>query len=262
MKRLRTVLADDEPLAREIVRGLLAADPEVELVAEARDGDEALTAIRETRPDLALLDVEMPGRGGLQVAAELADDERPAIVFVTAYGSYATGAFEVAALDYVVKPFSDERFAAALDRVKRRVRERRLGDLARQLATVAGELDDAAPEPSRPVDRGPDRVSIQAGDRSLIVKTRDIVWIQAEDYYCRVHTKSASHLVRASVTSFEESLGPRFLRVHRGALVNLDEVVAVDRLTRGAKVLVLSTGARCRISRSRLGAVERRLLAS
>lgn len=262
MRPLRAVLADDEPLAREIVRDLLAADPEIELVAEARDGDEALAAIRETRPDLALLDVEMPGRGGLQVAAELADDERPAIVFVTAYGSYATGAFEVAALDYVVKPFSDERFAAVLDRAKRRVRERRLGDLARRLAVVAGELEAAGDGGHEPAGPGPDRIPVQAGDRSLIVKTRDIVWIQAEDYYCRVHTKSASHLVRASVTSFEESLGPRFLRVHRGALVNLDEVVAVDRLTRGAKVLVLSTGSRCRISRSRLGAVERRLLRS
>lgn len=252
MTPLRAVLADDEPLAREIVRDLLAADPEVELVAEARDGDEALAAIRTTRPDLALLDVEMPGRGGLEVAAELAEDEeRPAIVFVTAYGGYATGAFEVAALDYLVKPFSDERFAAALGRAKRRVREVRLSDLARRVARAAEEL--AAH------DAGAERVSLPVGDRSLIVRTADIVWIQAEDYYCRVHTRTGSHLVRASVTSFEERLGPRFLRVHRAALVNLDEVVAVERLTRGAKLLVLSTGSRCRIARSRLAEVERAL---
>ncbi|MEZ5330898.1 MAG: LytTR family DNA-binding domain-containing protein [Thermoanaerobaculia bacterium] len=250
MRPLRVVLADDEPLAREVVRDLLAADPEVELVAEARDGNEALTTIRAVRPDLALLDIEMPGRGGLQVAAELASDpEAPAIVFVTAFNSYATGAFDVSALDYVVKPFSDERFTIALTRAKRRVRESRLGDLALQVARAAEELDRQRP--------AADRISLQVGDRSLLLRTEDIVWIQAEDYYCRVHAKNGSHLVRASVASFEERLGGRFLRVHRAALVNLDEVVAVERLTRGAKLLVLSNGSRCRIARSRLAEVER-----
>ena len=259
MSRFRVAVVDDEPLARRIVRDLLASDPEVELAGEAGDGAAAVRLVREKRPDIVFLDVEMPERGGLDVAAEVASERGPAIVFVTAYGSYATRAFEVAALDYVVKPFSDERFTAALERAKERVRERRLSGLARQVAEAAGWLegDTAASEDS--ADGYLTRIPIRTRDRTLVVRASEVVWIEAQDYYSRIHARKGSYLVRVPLSTFEEKLDPRrFLRIHRSSLVNLDEVVAVERLFKGVREVVLSSGDRCRVSRSRVAEVEER----
>src|SRR5580765_5394203 len=134
MKRFRVLVADDEPLARGIIANLLKSDPEVELVLECTDATSTREGLARVRPDIAFLDIEMPGATGLQLAGEL-PDEGPIVVFVTAFSTYATQAFDVSAIDYVLKPFSDERFAEALERAKRRVRERRMGELATQLAT-------------------------------------------------------------------------------------------------------------------------------
>lgn len=247
MSRLSAIVVDDEPLAREALRGLLARDPEVRLVGEAADGRAALDLIRSRKPDIAFLDVEMPAAGGLEVAAALAADELPAIVFVTAYGSYAAGAFDVAALDYVVKPFTDARFFEALERAKRRVRERRMSGLAEQMAAVAGELRHGADD-----EKYLARIPVRGRGRTRLVKTRDLVWLESQDYMVRLHTVDGSHLVRASLASFAERLDPqRFLRVHRQAIVNLDEVVEIS-----GQALRLSNGDSCRVSRSRLAALQ------
>jgi two-component system LytT family response regulator len=190
----------------------------------------------------------------LQLAGEL-PDEGPIIVFITAFSTYATQAFEVSATDYVLKPFSDERFNEALDRAKRRVRERRLGELATQVAKVSAELQHD--ETARPAGTQEyhQRFAFKDGDRSVVVKAAEIVWIEAEDYYVLVHSKQGRHLVRTSLASLEQRLDPqRFLRVHRTAIVNVDEVRSVK--DSGGLVLTLSDGAMVPVSRSRRAHVE------
>src|SRR5690606_20426207 len=168
----------------------------------------------------------------------------PAIVFVTAYSRYALPAFDVAAVDYVLKPFSDERLAAALNRAKARVRERRLGELASQIASVSAELKPATAASSRYLTRLPYR----DGHRSLFINTSDIVLVEAEDYYVGVHTRSGRHLLRVTLSHLEQRLDPAtFARVHRTAIVNINEVVELREEER--LVLVLSNGARVPVSR-------------
>jgi two-component system LytT family response regulator len=246
MTRFRVVVADDEPLARSMVVSLLQGDDEIELVVECGDASSARETIARERPDIVFLDIEMPEASGLDVAGDLGPDG-PVIVFVTAFSRYATQAFEVSASDYVLKPFSDKRFADALERAKRRVRERRLGALANQLATLSLEFRQPPAHLTR--------LAFKQDDRTIVLKTTDVVWIEAEDYYVRIHAKSGRHLVRASLASLETRLDPRtFLRVHRAAIVNADEVREI--VDKGALAVVLTDGTEVAVSRSRRSAVE------
>ena len=265
MTRFRVLVADDEPLARGIVASLLKADPEIELVLECSDAISTREGIARLSPDIAFLDVQMPGATGLQVAGGLPDGG-PVVVFITAFSHYATQAFDVSATDYVLKPFSDERFKEALERAKRRVRERRLGELATQVASLSAELRHDSPldfardgdhESNKSADAQGylQRFAFKDGDRSVVVKASEIIWIEAEDYYVLVHTKQGRHLVRASLASLEQRLDPRrFVRVHRTAIVNVEEVRAVQ--DSGRLVLTLSNGADVAVSRSRRAQVE------
>jgi two-component system LytT family response regulator len=256
MTRFRVLVADDEPLARGIVANLLKGDPEVELVLECADAVSTREGLSRLHPDIAFLDIEMPGATGLQLADDL-EDHGPVVVFITAFSTYATQAFEVSATDYVLKPFSDERFREALDRAKRRVRERRLGELATQVATLSAELRHDETDAPR-TGGGHEylqRFAFKDGDRSVVIKAAEIVWIEAEDYYVLVHAKQGRHLVRTSLTSLERRLDPqRFLRVHRTAIVNVDEIRAAR--DSGGLVLTLSDGANVAVSRSRRASVE------
>ncbi|MCH9646687.1 MAG: LytTR family DNA-binding domain-containing protein [Deltaproteobacteria bacterium] len=273
MTSYRVLLADDEPLARELLFDLLSQDPEVEVVAQCGDGASALRVLREARPDIAFLDVEMPEGGGLEVAKSLKPTEMPALVFVTAYGHYATDAFEVEALDYVVKPFSDERLFAALARAKKRIRHQKLGDLARQIATLSAPLNtpmqeaSRAPFPTSPKATAPssrgflERIPVGTRGRQRFIATEDILWIESDDYLARIHIQGSSRLVRLSLTWFEQHLDPRrFVRTHRKAIVNLSAVTALETRFKGKKVLELSDGSHIPISRSRRRAVEEALL--
>ncbi len=255
MTRFRVLVAEDEPLARAMVIGLVKRDAEIETVIECSDAVAAEEALARQRVDIALLDIEMPGASGLELASR-AGGEGPVVVFVTAFSRYAPGAFDVEAADYVLKPFTDERFAAALERAKRRVRERRLGELASQVATVSAEL--------RHADETPDgahltRLSFRTGDRSVVLNVSEIVWIEAEDYYVMVHSTRGRHMLRATLASLEERLDPRlFQRVHRTAIVNLDHVRSLE--DEGQLIIVLSNGARVPVSRSRRRELEPTLL--
>jgi two-component system LytT family response regulator len=262
MTRFRVLVADDEPLARSMVATLLRDDAEVADVLECGDAKAARALIAAHRPDIVFLDIEMPEVTGLDLAEDLSD-EGPIVVFVTAFSRYATEAFEVDASDYVLKPFTDERFAEALQRAKRRVRERRLGELARQLASLSSELRPAEGELSKIGESGDSgylkRLAFKHNDRTIVLKTTDIMWIEAEDYYVRVHSKQGRHLVRASLASLAERLDPQsFLRVHRGALVNVEEVRELRDA--GGLLLLLSDGTTVPVSRSRKSAVEAALV--
>jgi two-component system, LytTR family, response regulator len=254
MTRFRVLVADDEPLARGIVTNLLKADPEIELVLECSDAASTREGLDRLHPDIAFLDIEMPGSTGLQLAGDL-PDRGPIVVFITAFSTYAPKAFDVSATDYVLKPFSDERFREALDRAKRRVRERRLGELATQVATLSAELHHEEP-PRSPDEPGYlQRFAFKDGERSVLLKAAEIIWIEADDYYVLVHSKQGRHLVRTSLALLEQRLDPqRFLRVHRTAIVNVEEVRSFHDA--GRLALTLSNGASVAVSRSRRTQVE------
>lgn len=261
MSRLDVVVVDDEPLARGTVQDLLASDPEVTVVGEAGDGKEAVALIERLRPDIAFLDIEMPERGGIEVVQAIDPARLPAVVFVTAYSHYATKAFEREAIDYVVKPFADDRFFAALARAKQRVREREILGLAERLASVTQTLGTAAARPPEAADTYLTRIPVQRAGRTRLLETRDVIWIESQDYCARIHTAERGFLVRASLASFESRLDPRrFLRVHRQALVNLHHVVEVEHLIKRALGLLLSNGVRCPVSRARRAKVAELLL--
>ena len=258
MTRFRVLVADDEPLNRQMVAALLRDDAEIDGILECGDAKSAHELIARQRPDIVFLDIEMPEVTGLDLARDLGEDG-PVVVFVTAFSRYATDAFEVNASDYVLKPFSDQRFSEALQRAKRRVRERRLGELANQLATLSSELRPDEDVLAKGEGTYLKRLAFKDADRTVVLKTSEVIWIEAEDYYVRVHSKRGRHLVRASLNSLEERLDPAdFLRVHRAAIVNVHEVSEVRDA--GVLSLVASDGAEIPVSRSRKAAVESTLM--
>jgi len=257
--KFRVLVVDDEPLAREVAVGLLRRDPDIGSVEECENGLRARQVVMTTRPDIVFLDIEMPGLTGVQLAEDLQGDP-PVIVFTTAFSQYAVGAFEVAATDYVLKPFSDERFLEALGRAKRRVRERRLSELAGQMANVAAELQlgDAAEAPAGAVPHYLQRLSLKHGERTVVLRMDEIVWVEAQDYCVMVHSTRGNHLVRGSLNALEEQLDPAtFVRAHRTAIVSLQHVREAH--DRDGLRLVLSDGATVPVSRSRKQEVGARL---
>ena len=262
MNGFRVIVVDDEPLARMMVASLVRRDTEVDAVVECGDAMSVPDVLAREQPHILFLDIEMPGMDGLQVA-RLIDEAGPVVVFITAFSQYAARAFDVNAVDYVMKPFSDQRLADALERAKRRVRERRLGALANQVASLSAELsgvkDVSTAKGAAPATYAP-RLAFKVGDRAVVLKTEEIVWIEAEDYYVLVHSTRGRHLVRVPLATLEERLDPRhFVRVHRAAIVNLQEVKELDARDGGA-TLVMSDGSRVAVSRSRRRRVEELLL--
>ncbi len=232
----RALIVDDEPLARVSVRTLLAREPDVTIVGECADGASAVHAIRSLRPDLVFLDVQMPGLDGFGVIREIGVAAMPTTVFVTAYDTFAVRAFEARALDYLVKPFSDERFAATLTRA----REHRI---ARDLA---GLLADRAAS-----GRYTTHVLVPAGTRTLVVPVDTIDWIGADDYYAVLHVGERCHLLRQTLTALAAELDPRiFIRVHRSAIVNVRFIRALERGKDGSAAIVLADGATLPVSRN------------
>jgi len=245
---IRTLVADDEAMARDTLRRLLAADPEVELVGECASGAETATAIRRQAPDLVFLDVQMPEGTGLEVAAALTGAAAPRVVFVTAFAEHALPAFDLCAVDYLLKPFDDERFGRALERAKRAVREREALDLTRRLGSLAGAGTGLA----APLQR----IAVREGGEVRLVPVEEIDWIGAQDYYAELHAGAHSYLLREPLRSLEERLDPRlFARIHRSAIVNVTRVRALEPATHGEWNLVLLDGSRLRLSRSHRGAL-------
>jgi len=244
---LGVLVVDDEQLARETLRVLLADDGEVAWVREASNGADAIDIVRRERPDVLFLDVQMPQMGGFDVVRELAEAERPEIVFVTAHDAHAIQAFEVAAVDYLLKPFDDRRFCVALERAKGRVRATRLAAAAHTLQSLVGAHADGTASPNAPIER----LVAKSVGRAVFIDVRDIEYMEAEDYYVLVHARGESHLVRESMRDLEQRLPRGFVRIHRSTLVNgafVSELVTEDD---GEHIVVLRGGARLRASRGK-----------
>jgi two-component system LytT family response regulator len=239
---LRVVLADDEPLARERLRTLLAARPECTLTGECADGAEAVDVISAERPDLVLLDVQMPELDGFEVLDALPPDVQPAVIFVTAYDEYAVRAFAVSAVDYLLKPVEPARFTAAVDRAlaRREGGQRGIDAAFRALMTEVQALRGHAR-----------RFVVRDGHRLLFIPADQVDWIDAAGNYVRLHAGGRSHLLRETMKSVEARLDPeRFVRVHRSAIVNLERIASMEPYFHGEYVLTLRDGTRLNSSRS------------
>lgn len=238
--KIRVAVVDDEELARQVLREYLSAHADLELVAECANGFEAVKAVAELKPDLVLLDIQMPKLDGFEVL-ELIGSE-PAVVFVTAYDNYAIRAFEVHAVDYLLKPVGAERFEAAL----RRARERLGGKLPHQTLSPA-ELAAAARPPSQYVDRIP----VRDGTRVFIIPVAKLDYAEAQDDYVALAAEGKKHLKQQTISSLETALDPsRFLRIHRSYIVNLERVARVEPYGKDSHVAVLSNGAQLPVSKT------------
>ena len=246
----RAVIADDEPLARERLRTLLGAHPGVELARECGSGAAAVEAVRELRPELLFLDVQMPGMDGFGVLRALDGEEPlPEVVFVTAFDRYALQAFEVHALDYLLKPFTRRRFAEAMEHVLARLAARGGGGEP----GVAALLDALRGERERP-----ERFAVRTGRGVRFVKAEDVAWVEAEGNYVRLHANGSNHLVRGTLKGIGARLDPRrFVQVHRSALVNLDRIARLEPWFHGEFIVVMDDGTRLTSSRTYSGNLRR-----
>ena len=240
---LTTLLVDDEPLAREGLRMLLSEDPDISAIHEAKDGREAVAAIRSLRPDLVFLDVQMPEMDGVSVVKEVGSDQMPAVVFVTAYDKYAIEAFEINAIDYLLKPVTAQRFAQAMVRAKSRLEPHSRDDASRQILSLLETI--ASPH------RSLKRLAVRSAGKTLFVDVEDIDWIEAAENYVQLHVGRAAHLLHVTMNTLEESLNPEvFVRIHRSIMVNVHRIKELQPAAHGEYVVTLQDGVRLESGRT------------
>ena len=243
-KKIRAVIVDDEELARQVLREFLGAHPEIELVAECANGFEAVKSVTELKPDLLFLDIQMPKLDGFEVL-ELIGNET-AVVFVTAYDSYAIKAFGVHAVDYLLKPYGAERFNGALERAKERVSGRAAGKSSPDLPLPA-DLSASARAPLQHLDR----IAVRDGTRVFIIPVAKLEYAEAQDDYVALVSEGKKHLKQQTISSLEAALDPtRFMRIHRSYIVNLERVARLEPYAKDSHIAVLSNGAQIPVSRS------------
>jgi len=256
----RALVVDDERLARQRLEDLIVRSDGWELAGSANDGDAAVQAIHERRPDLVFLDVQMPGKTGLEVVRAIGPENMPATIFVTAYDQYALKAFDVAAIDYLVKPFDDERFAEALRRVERLLDLEQVGHLTDELRRLLASAPAAArTEPGSSATAGYlERIAVELRGQVRVVATADIDYISASGPYAELHVGGKTYVIRERMQLLEERLDPsQFFRVHRSAIVRLDRIDTLLREPGGDYTLKLKNGAQLSVSRTRIEALER-----
>jgi two-component system, LytTR family, response regulator len=242
MKKIKVLVADDEPLARERLSGLLSQEPDIEMVGQARDGEEAVTAIHDDSPDLVFLDVQMPQMSGFDVIEAVGTDKMPLVIFVTAYDQHALKAFQVRALDYLLKPFDRERFKDALQRARKQLERDENGDLGRRLLALVKDLRRDQPKS--------DRLVVKSGGRLFFLRADEIDWVEAAGNYVRLHVGPGSHLLRETMNAIEGRLDPeKFFRIHRSRIVNMERIQELQPWLNGEYAVLLRTGTRLTLSR-------------
>jgi two-component system LytT family response regulator len=241
--KIRTLIVDDMQLARERIKMLLAADPEIEVVGECANGRQTVAAIKSLNPELVFLDMQMPKMSGLEVIAAVGAEQMPMVVFVTAYDEFALRAFEVNALDYLLKPFDDERFNKALDRVKRQIRQSQRGDFDERLLQMLGEVKH------KPVYFK--RIPVKTAQYTILVLAEDIDFIKAAGNYIELHAGKDLYLIRERVHQFEQKLDPeQFVRIHRSTIVNINRIKTLHPMFNGDHIVILRDGAKLNMSRT------------
>ena len=242
MKKIKVLVVDDEPLARERLTTLLSQEPDMEQVTPARDGEEAITTIHDDSPDLVFLDVQMPQMNGFDVIEAVGSDKMPLVIFVTAYDQHALKAFQVRALDYLLKPFDRERFTDALQRARKQLERDETGDLGRRLLALVKDLRRDQPRS--------DRLVVKSGGRLFFLRADEIDWVEAAGNYVRLHVGPASHLLRETMNAIEGRLDPeKFFRIHRSRIVNMERIQELQPWLNGEYAVLLRTGTRLTLSR-------------
>jgi two-component system LytT family response regulator len=254
---IRVLVADDEPLARRGLQQVLAAHEDCRVVGEARNGREALRAVRSLRPHVVLLDIQMPGLDGFQVIDALASGQPPLVVFVTAYDEFAVRAFEAQALDYLLKPVTQARFDVTMRRVRERVRSKEALEAGRRTLAFLRDRSDARRPRAGPFTGS---IVVPTATGELVLDPEELDWIRAEDYYAAVHALGRRHLIRESLDSFEQRLDPaQFIRVHRSAIVRIDRIRELRVPDAAGAVVVLRDGTEVPVSRRRREQVASRI---
>lgn len=267
---IRVLIVDDEPLALEGLRRLCERDPDIEVVGECADGRAAVAAIEQVEPDLVLLDIQMPGMDGFETLQAVEPNCMPHVIFVTAFDEFALRAFEVHALDYLLKPFGDKRFFDAIERAKQAMFRTEQGDLRARLVAlleeVGPETQTALSRPQAEVDENPQprsfmsRIAVKERGRLLLVRVDEIDWIEAANYCAKLHVSQRTYVIRESMRSLQARLNPaRFFAVSRSAIVNLDRVREMQPFARGSQIVVLNDGTHVTMSRKRREALARLL---
>ena len=255
-RKIRALVVDDELLAHKALRAMLKDDSEIEIIAECRNGREAVRIIREQSPDLVFLDIQMPEMDGFQVIEEIGVKSMPVTVFVTAYDKHALRAFEAHALDYLLKPFDHDRFNTALLRAKTFVRQQKLGEINESLFAVLKDLKPASNESPLKTDKTAqkepiDRVAIKASGRVYFLKVEEIDWVESAGDYLTLHAGTKTHLIRETMEKFHAKLDPRrFMRIHRSTIVNIERIKDIQPFFKGDYVITLTSGKRLKSSRS------------
>lgn len=261
MEVIKTLIVDDERLARETLRLLLENHKQFEIVGECKNGREAASMIQKENLDLVFLDIQMPEMNGFEVIEEVGADKMPVVVFVTAYDQYALQAFEARALDYLLKPFDDERFEQALERASERIRQRQVGELSTKLVDLIGSRTDPAEiDASNEPAKGSylERIMIKERGSIFFIKVDEIDWIEAAGDYVSIHTDSKSHLLRETMSGLIKKLHPRqFVRVHRSSIVKIDSIRELKPYFHGDYVIILKNGKELKLSRRYWEQVEK-----
>ncbi len=245
--RISTIVVDDEPAARRGVRLLLERDPTIEIVGEAAGGIEAAELIAQRKPALAFLDVQMPGCDGFETLARVGAEQAPVVVFVTAYDDHALRAFEVSAVDYLLKPYDDARFEAALKRAKDAVRQRQAQQVDARLHQLLDYLQAGAPPAAT---TGSERILVKSSGEIFFLKAEEIDWIEAEGDYMKFHVGGKTHLMRETMARLESRLDPKqFIRIHRSTIVNVDRMRKLSPSFAGEYAVILQDGTKLKLSR-------------
>jgi len=240
--KIRTLIVDDESLGRERICKLLATHPEIDVIGECSNGREALEAIQADRPDLVFLDVQMPELDGFGVIESLDQDSLPAVIFVTAHDKFALKAFDVHAVDYLLKPFDRERFETALNRALDKFKARENPGIDARVLSMLTEL--------RAQPKATERLVVKTDGRVLLIKVEDVDWVEAADNYVSLHVGNEAHLLRETMTSLEKRLpSEKFLRISRSTIVNVERIKELQPMFHGEYVVILRTGAKLNLSR-------------
>jgi len=255
VKKITTLIVDDEPLARERLAGMLAAEPDIEVIGQCRDGEEAVKAIIEQTPDLVFLDIQMPQMNGFEVIDAVGGDRMPLVIFVTAHDQHALRAFEVRALDYLLKPFDRDRFRDALQRARKQVEREDTGEIGRRLLALVKDMRRDQPRSERLV--------VKSGGRLFFLRADEIDWVEAAGNYVRLHVASTSYLLRETMNAIESRLDPeKFFRIHRCRIVNMERIQELQPWLNGEYAVLLRTGTRLTLSRGYREKLQERLKVS
>lgn len=241
--KIRSLIVDDEPLARKVLSNLLQNEPDIEVLGECADGQEALAAIRKQAPDLVFMDVEMPGLNGFATIKEVDDQQKPVFVCVTAHEKFAAQAFDAQAADYLVKPFDKDRFHTAVERAKELVKEGKAQKLGKLIPSLLSYF--------KPETKRADRLIVKSGGRILFLKATDVDWIEAADNYVNLHAGKEAYMLRETMTALEARLAPdQFVRISRSAIVNIEQIRELKPVFHGDYAVILRNDTQLTLSRS------------